>query len=91
MWSNLQWWNRDIDHVESMMAFQNGGDSSKTLDFFVFCNAPGYSGSSGGSNNGGDGDDINVNGGDISTVSEISTLDSPTTDVNLTDLTTITG
>ena len=77
-----------MEHVESMMAFQNGGDSSKTLDFFVFCNA---TGSNGGSNDGGDGDDINVAGDDTTTVSEISTLEGPTTDANVTESTAITG
>ena len=88
VWSDLLWWNRELDHVETMMAFQNSGDSSKTLDFFVFCNA---TGSSGRSNDGEDGDDVNVVGDDTTTVSEISTLEGPTTDPNVTESTAITG
>ena len=88
VWSSLRHQNRELDHVETMMAFQNSGDSSKTLDFFVFCNA---TGSSSGNNGGGDGDDINVVGDDTTTVSEISTLEGPTTDANVTEPTTMTG
>ena len=86
--SDLRYRNNEMEHVESMMAFQNGGDSSKTLDFFVFCNA---TGSSGGSNGGGDSGDINVAGDDTTTVSESSTLEGPTTDANVTEPTTMTG
>ena len=88
VWTNLRWQIRELDHVETMMAFQNGGDSSKTLDFFVFCNA---TGSSGRSNGGGDSGGINVAGDDTTTVSEIFTLEGPTTDANVTEPTAMTG
>ena len=88
VWTDLHWQNRYMDHVETMMAFQDGGDSSKTLDFFVFCNA---TGSSGRSNGGGDSGGINVAGDDTTTVSEIFTLEGPTTDENVTEPTAMTG
>ena len=80
--------NKDVDGVETMMAFQDGGDSSKTLDLFVFCNA---TGSRGGSNDGRDSGGISVTGDDTTTVSEISTLKDPATDANVSEPTTMTG
>ena len=44
VYRNLRWILNYMDDVESMMAFGNGGNSSQTLDYFVFCNATGTAG-----------------------------------------------
>ena len=68
----------NLEIVERLMGFEDGGDSSKILDFLMFCNA------TGGSDAGNDGGGINVAG-------EVTTLDGPTIDINTTEPNTMTG
>ena len=52
LYSNIGWMLHHRRDIESMMAFENEGNSSKTLDYFVFCNATGITGTQSADNTG---------------------------------------